>query len=196
MKIALFAAVPEEVGTLNEHFHFTGIGRENATRAMVAFMDKHRDEDFVIVNAGTVGSHNKAVGSLLSIREITSAGAPFNVEPMLLERFNLEVDKRAGVEQAVLYSSDSFVSPAVFTQEYLNSIMQKADCFDMEASALYAVASFYGKRYVSYKVVSDNLDVSIAIWQQRVAELSKKIVAHLQQVFKEIEENEGLEILM
>lgn len=194
MKIALFAAVPEEVGTLADKFHFTGIGRENATRTMVKFMNEHKDDDFIIVNAGTVGSHNNPVGALLSINEVISAGSPFNDERMMLDQLDVASNQR--LEPAVLYSSDSFVSPAVFTQGYLDSIKQKADCFDMEASALYSVCSIFGKKYVSYKVVSDNLDVTIEVWQQRVKELSKSLVAHLQEVFKEIEEKEGLEFLL
>lgn len=194
MKIALFAAVPEEVGTMASQFHFTGIGRENATRTIVQFLNEHKDEDFVIVNAGTVGSHDKPVGTILSINEIVSAGTPFNSERMLLEHLNVEADKN--IEQGILYSSDSFVSPAVYTEDHLSSIKGQADCFDMEASALYTVAQVFGKKYISYKVVSDNLDVTIEVWQQRVKELSKSLVTHLQTVFAEIEEKEGLEILM
>lgn len=194
MKIALFAAVPEEVGELASIFHFTGIGRENATRAMVRFMEDHKDEDFIIVNAGTVGSPNKPVGTILSIEEVVSAGSPFNSEKMRLDHLNVAAEQ--SLKRGVLYSSDSFVSPEVYTASYLEKIKTQADCFDMEAAALYSVSSVFGKKYVSYKIVSDNLDVTLEVWQQRVKELSKNLVAHLQIVLQEIKENEGLEILM
>ena len=83
MKIAFFAAVPDEVGVFADHVNFTGIGRENATRAMIRFMEKHKDEDFTMLNIGSVGSHDRPVGSILSIREVISAGASFYSEKML-----------------------------------------------------------------------------------------------------------------
>lgn len=66
MKIALFAAVPEEVGTLSNLTTFTGIGRENATRKTLQFIESQACKDFTIVNIGTVGSPNKPVGSILN----------------------------------------------------------------------------------------------------------------------------------
>ena len=78
MKIALFSAVSEEVGTWQSRFHFTGIGRENATRSILDFINQHKDENFTIVNIGTVGSHVFPVGTILSIDEIISSGSVFN----------------------------------------------------------------------------------------------------------------------
>lgn len=78
MKIALFSAVPEEVGAWGSRFHFTGIGRENATRSLLDFVTRHQGEEYTIVNVGTVGSHAFPVGTILSIDEIVSAGSVFN----------------------------------------------------------------------------------------------------------------------
>lgn len=192
MKIALFAAVPEEVGTLADKVNFTGIGKENATRTMVRFMKKYENEDFVIINMGTVGSHDREVGSILSISEIISAAAMFNEHRMLLDVLPVQ---DAEVQQGILYSSDCFVSPEVFTADYLDGIKRKVDCFDMESSALYTVAHEFGKKYVSYKIVSDNLDVTIEIWKQRVVELSKKLVAHIQEVIDKLGQKEPIEFL-
>lgn len=177
MKAVLFAAVPEEVGTLANTTHFTGIGRENATRAMVQFMEQHRGEPLHILNIGTVGSHDKPVGTLLRIKEIISAGEPFNEQRMLTAPLPFECP---GLEEAVLYSSDCFVSPNVFTPQYLESIKKKADCFDMESAALFTVAQCYGVPYSSIKIVSDNLDVTIDVWRERVVELSKRLVAFVE----------------
>lgn len=192
MKIALFAAVPEEVGTLADKVNFTGIGKENAAQTMVRFMKKYGNEDFVIVNMGTVGSHDREVGSILSISEIISAAAMFNEHRMLLDVLPVENGK---LQKGVLYSSDCFVSPEVFTAEYLNGIKSKVDCFDMESSALYTVAHEFGKKYVSYKIVSDNLDITIEVWKQRVVELSKKLVSHIQSVIDEMGQKEPIEFL-
>ena len=195
MKIALFAAVPDEVGALAEQVNFTGIGRENATRAMIRFMTAHADEDFVILNIGTVGSHDRPVGTILSIQEVISAGASFYSEKMLLGKFDTLADKEANVQPAILYSSDAFVSPEVFTNTYLDSVKSKADCFDMESSVLVSFAQEYGKKYVSYKMVSDNLDVDIEEWRRRVKSLSIQLTNHIDLVLKEIDKNEGIEFL-
>lgn len=177
MKIVLFAAVPEEVGTLTNITHFSGIGRENATRTMVQFMEQHRGEPLHILNIGTVGSHDKPVGTLLRIKEIISAGEAFNEHRMVTAPLPFEYPD---LEEAVLYSSDCFVSTQVFTPEHLDSIKKKADCFDMESAALYTVAQCYGVPYSSIKIVSDNLNVTIDVWRERLIELSKKLAAFVE----------------
>ncbi len=192
MKIALFAAVPEEVGNLANITNFMGIGRENATRSTLEFIEKHRNEQFCILNLGTVGSHDKEVGSILKITEVISAGEPFNEDRMILPSFPITHDD---VGHGVLYSSDCFVSPDVFTDGYLNSIKGKADCFDMESSAVYTVAKAYNIPFISYKIVSDNLDVTIDIWRERVHELSKKLEVFAQGMFQQLEEIEPIEFL-
>ncbi len=193
MKIALFAAVPDEVGSFADHVNFTGIGRENATRAMIQFMEKHKDEDFVMLNIGSVGSHDRTVGTLLSIREILSGSSKFYETEMQPYHFDVQADEQ--VQKATLYSSDCFVSPEVFTEEYLESVKSKVDCFDMESSVLISFAQDYGKKYVSYKIVSDNLDVDIEVWRQRVQDLSEVLVAHIQQVLQELQQNEPVELI-
>ncbi len=101
----------------------------------------------------------------------------------------------SALKKAVLYSSDSFVSPAVFTGDYLDSLRHTVDCFDMESSALFSIATHYGKKFVSYKVVSDNLDVTLDEWVKRVNRLSAVLAAHLQTVFSEIEKKETISFL-
>ncbi len=193
MKIALFAAVPDEVGSLADLVNFTGIGRENATCAMIRFMNRHADEDFIMLNIGTVGSYDMPVGTILCIREILSGSSSFYPKKMLPDYFDVQAD--ASVREATLYSSDSFVSTTVFTESYLDDVKSKVDCFDMESSVLMSFAQENGKKYVSYKIVSDNLDVSLEVWKQTVHELSKALVLHIQQVLKELEQNGKIEFL-
>lgn len=188
MKIALFSAVPEEAGSWAPRFNFTGIGRENATRSILNFVNKHAGEDYTIVNVGTVGSHAFPVGTILSIDEIVSAGSFFNEFRMLPGHFTLPPELE--VPHAVLYSSDSFVAPEVYTQDHLAAMKKQAQCFDMESSALFSVAASYGIPYVSFKIVSDNLDITIDIWRERVVELSKKIDGYLEKVLGSLGEVE------
>ena len=169
MKIALFAAVQEEVLNIKEKVHLCGIGRENATNAMLLFMEQHRNEDFTVVNIGTAGAHSVPVGSLIRVTEIVSGGVSFLDHPMLLDHLPVETPETA---DGRLFSSDCFVSPHVYSAEFLKDLTTRADCFDMESSALYTVAKHFGKPYVSFKIVSDHLDVDLATWQQRVHELS------------------------
>lgn len=189
MKVALFSAVAEEAGAWAPRFHFTGIGRENATRSMLDFVTRHQGEDYTIVNVGTVGSHSFPVGTILSIDEIVSAGSPFNDFRMQPTHFNLppELD----VPHAILYSSDSFVSPEVYTEKNLAAMKQQAQCFDMESSASFSVAERFGIPYVSFKIVSDNLDVTIDIWRERVVEMAKKMDSYLEKLLA----NLGAEVI-
>lgn len=186
MNIALFAAVPDEVGDFANKVNFTGIGRENTTRAMIRFMNRHAQEDFVMLNLGTVGSPDMPAGALLGIREVLSGGAGFYSERMLPASLGVPAD--AAVRPATLYSSDSFVSPGVYAAPYLAELKSKVDCFDMESSVLVSFAHEYGKEFVSYKIVSDNLDVDIEVWKLRVRDLSKVLVSHVRQVLRELEE--------
>ena len=180
MKIALFSAVPEEAGAWAPRFHFTGIGRENATRTLLHFVKEHAGEEYTIVNVGTVGSHAFPVGTILSIDEIVSAGSFFNEFRMLPS--HLSLPKELDLPHAVLYSSDSFVAPEVYTESHLAAMKRQAQCFDMESSALISVAETFGIPYVSFKIVSDNLDITIDIWRERVVELAKKMDGYLEKM--------------
>lgn len=192
MKIALFAAVKEEVRQISEKIHLTGIGRENATQSMLDFMDKHHDEEFTVINIGTAGAHTAPVGSLLHITEIVSGGRAFVDHPMLTDTPPSYFPELPG---AKLFSSDCFVSPNVYSADFLKQLSEKADCFDMESSALYTVAKHFGKPYISYKIVSDHLDVDLATWQQRVHDISGTLSEFVMQLLKEIERREELILL-
>ena len=192
MKIALFAAVEEEVLNIKEKVHLCGIGRENATNAMLQFMQQHHDEDFTIVNIGTAGAHTAPVGSLIRVTEIVSGGAAFLDHPMLLDCLPVETPEAA---DGKLFSSDCFVSPHVYSADFLQSLTEKADCFDMESSALYTVAKHFGKPYVSFKIVSDHLDVDLATWQTRVHELSPALCDFALKTIKEMEKIEPVRII-
>ena len=192
MNIALFAAVEEEVLNIKEKVHLCGIGRENATNAMLRFMQQHQNEDFTIMNIGTAGAHSAPVGSLVRVTEIVSGGAAFIDHPMLLDRLPVETPEAA---DGKLFSSDCFVSPHVYSADFLQSLTEKADCFDMESSALYTVAKHFGKPYVSFKIVSDHLDVDLATWQTRVHELSPRLCEFALKTIKKIEKIEPVRII-
>jgi nucleoside phosphorylase len=65
----------------------------------------------------------------------------------------------------------------------------------MESSALYSVAKHYGKPYVSYKIITDHLDVDLATWQQRVHEVSGTLCQNVLQLLDEIGKKEVVELL-
>ena len=192
MNIALFAAVEEEVLNIKEKVHLCGIGRENATNAMLQFMQQHQNEDFTIMNIGTAGAHSVPVGSLIRVNEIVSGGRAFLDHPMLLDRLPIDTPEAA---DGKLFSSDCFVSPHVYSADFLQSLTEKADCFDMESSALYTIAKHFGKPYVSFKIVSDHLDVDLATWQTRVHELSPRLCEFALKTIKELETIEPVRII-
>ena len=192
MKIALFAAVQEEVLNIKEKVHLCGIGRENATNTMLRFMEEHRDEEFTILNIGTAGAHAAPVGSIIRVTEIVSGGVAFLDHPMLLDHLPVEVPDAT---DGKLFSSDCFVSPHVYSAEFLQDLTTRADCFDMESSALYSIAKHFGKPYVSFKIVSDHLDVDLATWQQRVHELSPKLCDFTLRLLDALSQTEPVELI-
>lgn len=191
MKIAIFAAVTEEISKISHMAHFTGIGRENATRAILEFVDSHKGENFTIMNVGTVGAHSLPVGSIVRIGRIESGGAAFNGKPMLTDKFDID----DGVREAVLFSSDCFVSPHVYSAEFLGKLAEKADCFDMESSAVYAVAKHFGIPFVSYKIVSDNLDVGIDEWKRRVDGLQGTLCDFATDLIERLRKTSAVELI-
>ena len=192
MNIALFAAVEEEVLNIKEKVHLCGIGRENATNAMLQFMQQHQNEDFTIMNIGTAGAHSVPVGSLIRVNEIVSGGRAFLDHPMLLDRLPIDTPEAA---DGKLFSSDCFVSPHVYSADFLQDLTTRADCFDMESSALYTVAKHFGKPYVSFKIVSDHLDVDLATWQKRVHDFSPTLCEFAMKTIEEIEKFEPVRII-
>lgn len=192
MKIALFAAVEEEVLNIKEKVHLTGIGRECATEAMLTFMQQHQNEDFTIMNIGTAGAHSVPVGSLIRVTEVVSGGAQFLNRPMLTDRLPIETPEAI---DGKLFSSDCFVSPHVYSADFLQHLKETADCFDMESSSLFSIAHHYGKPYISFKIVSDHLDVDLATWQQRVHDISGNLCDFVLKTLDELEKIETIEII-
>lgn len=177
---------------MKDAVHLCGIGRENATNAMLQFMQQHQNEDFTIMNIGTAGAHAAPVGALIRVTEIVSGGTAFIEHPMHLDRLPIDTPEAA---DGKLFSSDCFVSPKVYSAGFLQNLTETADCFDMESSALYTVAKHFGKPYVSFKIVSDHLDVDLATWQQRVHEISPKLCEFVLKTIQEIEKFEPVTII-
>jgi purine-nucleoside phosphorylase len=191
-KIALFAAVEEEVLSIKEKVHMTGIGRESATEAMLQFMQQHQDEDFTIMNIGTAGAHSVPVGSLIRVTEVVSGGAQFLNRPMFTDRLPIKTPEAI---DGKLFSSDCFVSPRVYSADFLQHLKETADCFDMESSSLFSIAHHYRRPYISFKIVSDHLDVDLATWQQRVHDYSGKLCNFVLKTLDEMGKIEPVEII-
>ena len=192
MKIALFAAVEEEVLNIKEKVHLTGIGRECAAEAMLTFMQQHQNEDFTVMNIGTAGAHSVPVGSLIRVTEVISGGAQFLNRPMLTDRLPITTPEAI---DGKLFSSDCFVSPHVYSADFLQHLKETADCFDMESSSLFSIAHHYKKPYVSFKIVSDHLDFDLATWQQRVHDISGNLCDFVLKTLDELGKIEHIEII-
>lgn len=192
MKIALFAAVEDEVRNIKERVHLTGIGRECATETMLEFMHQHQNEDFTIMNIGTAGAHTVPVGSLVRITEIVSGGASFLDRPMLTDRLPVETP---GTIDGKLFSSDCFVSHHVYSADFLKHLSETADCFDMESSALFSIAHHYKKPYVSFKIISDHLDIDLDTWRQRVHSISPTLCDFVLHTLDELNKIEPIVLL-
>lgn len=178
--------------SIKDRVHLTGIGRECAMHTILSFMKEHEHEDFTVLNIGTAGAHTAPIGSMLRITEIVSGGSGFLGHPMLTDTLPVAIPNAA---DGKLFSSDCFVSPHVYSADFLKELATKADCFDMESSALYSVTKHFGKHYVSYKIISDHLDVDIATWQHLVNEVTGTLCNNVLQLLEEIGKREAVELL-
>jgi uridine phosphorylase len=155
-------------------------------------MQQHQNEDFTIMNIGTAGAHSVPVGSLIRVTEVVSGGAQFLNRPMLTDRLPIETPEAI---DGKLFSSDCFVSPHVYSADFLQHLKETADCFDMESSSLFSIAHHYGKPYVSFKIVSDHLDVDLATWQQRVHDISGNLCDFVLKTLDNLGKIEQIEII-
>ena len=57
----------------------------------------------------------------------------------------------------------------------------------MESSVLYTFARQYGKPFVSYKIISDHLDVDITEWQRRVQSMNEIFAKFVERIVGDAE---------
>lgn len=178
MKTLVLVALPAEVGrknlsTLYVDVVFTGIGKLNAyQKTREALRSSYYEH---VVNVGTVGSAKHPIGTILRPTVIRQG------DYFITEEDPEEIVVGHGERKEVLLTQDNFVS---FDKNIDGTLiipeeLQDIDCFDMEGFAIARAAQFMKKNVSFIKIVSDNLDGTMADWEKRLAQLAPKLCNEL-----------------
>lgn len=145
------AALKEETQDLN-YFHFTGVGKINATYNLKKIIDKYKPNE--IINFGTAGSLNK---SLKGIVECTKF---YQRDMDVTALMNLKIGQTPFDNiNEIIYSNDGY-SCGSGDNFVSKKIEIDVDVVDMEAYALAKVCKLENIQFRCFKFISDNADAS------------------------------------
>jgi adenosylhomocysteine nucleosidase len=149
MKRLFVAALEEEVPDL-DFFHFTGVGKINATHSITQLILKNQPQE--IVNFGSVGSLNKKLSGLIEVTKFYQR----DMDVRGLMDLKLGETPFDSIQEIVTdvsgYScgtGDSFVQ---------TKIEMNVDVVDMEAYALAKICKLHDVHFKCFKFISDNAD--------------------------------------
>ena len=149
MKRLFVAALEEEVPDL-DFFHFTGVGKINATHSITQLILKNQPQE--IVNFGSVGSLNKKLSGLIEVTKFYQR----DMDVRGLMDLKLGETPFDSIQEIVTdvsgYScgtGDSFVQ---------TKIEMNVDVVDMEAYALAKICKLHNVHFKCFKFISDNAD--------------------------------------
>ena len=175
MKLLILVATPKELRDFNLETHkdvkviFTGIGKLNAFSAVRSALLK---EDFdAVLNIGTCGSDKHPVGTILHPSVIKQGDA------FILHGFsNISFVVNGDPEVSIL-NGDNFINkqPDENGNLSLPEPMRNFDAYDMESYAIAFAAAPFLSNVHFLKIVSDNLDGSLADWEKSADALAKTL---------------------
>ena len=143
------AALKEETPNL-DFFHYTGVGKINATYNLTKIINKYSPKE--IINFGTAGAANKGLDGIIECtkfyqRDMDVTGLMnLKIGQTPFDDINEIVNSQNGYSCG---SGDSFVT---------GQIPIKVDVVDMEAYAIAKVCKKKGIKFRCFKYISDNAD--------------------------------------
>ena len=143
------AALKEETPNLKD-FHYSGVGKINATIKIMELISKFQPNE--IINYGTAGSTKQNLSGLVECtkfvqRDMDARGLMnFKLGETPFDKINEIINSDEGFSCG---SGDSFVN---------NKIEMNVDLVDMEAYALAKVCKLENLKFRCFKYVSDNAD--------------------------------------
>ena len=172
MKKAFIIAVPEEVNSIREihgvPVFYSGVGKLNAALCVA---DLAREGFTQLINIGSSGSKNHALGELIKIGRVyqdidCSPICPYGETAFEPDSTVIELDPAS---PGTCFSTDYFYETAhlgKYAPDYLRMIEQ-VSVFDMELFGIAKACKRYQIQLSAYKWVSDDGDFSS--WQQNCA---------------------------
>ena len=149
MKRLFIAALKEEVPNL-DFFHFTGVGKINATYAITQLILKHQPEE--IVNFGSVGSLNKELKGLIEVTKFYQRD--MDVRGLM----NLKLGETPFDSIQEIITNDTGYSCGTGDSFVQSKIEMNVDVVDMEAYALAKICKLHNVDFKCFKFISDNAD--------------------------------------
>lgn len=149
MKRLFIAALKEEVPNL-DFFHFTGVGKINATYAITRLILKHQPEE--IVNFGSVGSLNKKLKGLIEVTKFYQRD--MDVRGLM----NLKLGETPFDSIQEIITNDAGYSCGTGDSFVQSKIEMNVDVVDMEAYALAKICKLHNVDFKCFKFISDNAD--------------------------------------
>ena len=163
------AALKEETPDL-DFFHYTGVGKINATYNLKKIIDKYKPNE--IVNFGTAGSVSKDLKGIVECTKFyqrdmdVSALMNLEIGQTPFDNINEIINSNDGYSCG---SGDNFVT---------GPITIKVDVVDMEAYALAKICKLESINFRCFKFISDNANESASNDWMKNCEKGAKLFKH------------------
>ena len=163
------AALKEETPNL-DFFHFTGVGKINATYNLTKIIDKFKPKE--IINYGTAGAIDKKLNGIIECTKFyqrdmdVSKLMSLKIGQTPFDDINEIIISEKGYSCG---SGDNFVT---------GKIPIKVDVVDMEAYAIAKVCKLENIKFRCFKFISDNADESAGLDWVKNCEKGAKLFKH------------------
>ena len=143
------AALKEETPDL-DFFHFTGVGKINATYNLTKIINKHKPKE--IINFGTAGAIDKKLNGIIECTKF------YQRDMDVTGLMNLKIGQTPFDDISEVINSKNGYSCGSGDSFVTGQIAIKVDVVDMEAYALAKVCRLENINFRCFKFISDNAD--------------------------------------
>ena len=143
------AALKEETPNL-DFFHFTGVGKINATYNLTKIIDKFKPKE--IINYGTAGAIDTKLNGIIECTKF------YQRDMDVTGLMNLKIGQTPFDEINEIINSNDGYSCGSGDNFVTSGISIKVDVVDMEAYALAKVCKLENIKFRCFKFISDNAD--------------------------------------
>ena len=143
------AALKEETPDL-DFFHYTGVGKINATYNLTKIINKYKPKE--VINFGTAGAIDKELNGIIECTKF------YQRDMDVTGLMNLKIGQTPFDEINEIINSNDGYSCGSGDNFVTSGISIKVDVVDMEAYALAKVCKLENIKFRCFKFISDNAD--------------------------------------
>jgi adenosylhomocysteine nucleosidase len=143
------AALKEETPNL-DFFHYTGVGKINATYNLTKIINKYKPKE--VINFGTAGAIDKELNGIIECTKF------YQRDMDVTGLMNLKIGQTPFDEINEIINSNDGYSCGSGDNFVTSGISIKVDVVDMEAYALAKVCKLENIKFRCFKFISDNAD--------------------------------------